>query len=86
MSAIFFTALSGRLPERFLDAINYSKIIYKPWFVKINNHEWQQVISIETNVIDSADVIIYSENGSDKLIPGVDFQCGYSGSGNVKAL
>ncbi len=82
-------ALSGRLPgtKGFLDAINYSENYFiNHGLVKINNHEWQQVISIETNVIDSADVIIYSENGSDKLIPGVDFSVrGYSGSGNVKA-
>ncbi len=82
-------ALNGRLPgtDGFLKAVQYSEYYFEQHeLTQVLNDSWQQNIPIETNVIDSARVMIETGRDMLELIPGVDFSVrGYSGSGNVTA-
>jgi len=82
-------ALNGRLPGTlgYIETIQYSENYFEKHGLKqVLNDSWQQYIPIETNVIDSARVLIETGRDMLELIPGVDFSVrGYSGSGDVTA-
>lgn len=82
-------ALNGRLPgtDGFIESIQYSENFFGQHGLKqVLKESWQQNIPIETNVIDSARVLIETGRDMLELIPGVDFSVrGYSGSGDVTA-
>jgi len=82
-------ALNGRLPgsEGYLKSVQYAEDYFIDHGLKqIGNTSWRQEIPIETNVIDSARVLIETGRDMMELIPGIDFSVrGYSGSGDVTA-
>ena len=81
--------LNGRLPGTlgYIETIQYSENYFEKHGLKqVLDDSWQQYIPIETNVIDSARVLIETGRDMLELIPGVDFSVrGYSGSGDVTA-
>lgn len=82
-------ALNGRLPGSggYLKAVQYAEDYFVDHGLQqVGNISWRQDIPIETNVIDSARVLIETGRDMMELIPGVDFSVrGYSGSGDVTA-
>ena len=82
-------ALNGRLPgdEGFQKTIQYAENYFAQHKLQqLQKDSWQQDVPIETNVIDSARVLIETGRDMQELVPGVDFSVrGYSGSGHVTA-
>jgi len=82
-------ALNGRLPgsDGFLKTVQYAEQYFaQHGLQQIQKSTWRQDIPIETNVIDSARVLIETGRDMMELVPGVDFSVrGYSGSGHVTA-
>lgn len=81
--------LNGRLPgsSGYFTAVQYSvDFFHNHGLHRAGDFKMRQMVPIETNVIDSARVLIGTEGNMTELKAGVDFSVrGYSGSGDVTA-